>query len=150
MVTVNRTTQQDRDRKTMAAIQKYLMQLTSILIAGVSYTPAQLTALFKEDSDIADAATNARQDFLAAATAARNQRAKMGPIRAGFRSFLMNMFTDPSTIAEFGFTTRKRAVPSAETTAAAVDKRNATRAARHTMGKNQKKAVETMVVSSIA
>jgi hypothetical protein len=138
MTTINRTTQQDRDRKSIAAIQKYLMQLASMLVAGVAYTPAQFIALLQKDIDLADAASNAREDLRVAAEAARQQRATMTPILVGFRAFLENMFTDPSTIAEFGFLPRTRSKPTAETTAVAVNKRAATRAARHTMGSKQK------------
>ena len=122
MTKINRTTQQDRDRKSIAAIQKYLMQLATMLVAGVAYTPAQFIALLQKDIDLADAASNAREYFRVAAGAARQQRATMTPILVGFRAFLENMFTDPSTIAEFGFLSRTRSKPTAETTAVAVSK----------------------------
>ena len=150
MTTINRTTQQDRDRKSIAAIQKYLMQLASMLVAGVAYTPAQFIALLQKDIDLADAASNAREDLRVAAGAARQQRATMTPILVGFRAFLENMFTDPSTIAEFGFSPRKRSKPTAETAADAVKKRAATRAARHTMGPKQKQDIKGTVPAAPA
>ncbi len=145
MTKINRTTQQDRDRKSIVAIQKYLMQLASMLVAGVAYTPAQFIALLQKDIDLADAASNAREDLRVAAGAARQQREAMTPILAGFRAFLENMFTDPSKIAEFGFLPRTRSKPKAETAATAVKKRAATRAARHTMGPKQKQDIKGTV-----
>jgi hypothetical protein len=44
MTTINRTTQQDRDRKIIAATQKHLSNQASIVVAGVSYTPPALIA----------------------------------------------------------------------------------------------------------
>ena len=142
---ISRTSQQDRARKSIAAIQKYLMQLASMSVAGVSYTPTEFIALLQKDIDLADAASNAREDFLVATTVASQQRATMAPIMGGFRHFLENMFSDPSTIAEFGFPPRKRGTSTAETKAAAVNKRAATRAARHTMGRQQKKDIKGTV-----
>ncbi len=141
MSNINRATQQDRDRKAIAAIQKYLMKLATILVTGMTVTPAELIAMLQKDIDLADAATNAREAFLAAAAATAENRAKMVPILAGFRAFLGNMFTDPSILAEFGFPVRKRTVPTADAKAAAVNKRSATRKARHTMGKKQKASI---------
>jgi hypothetical protein len=138
----NRPTQQDRNRKAIAATQKYLTKIATVLVAGVSYTPAEIIALLQKDIDVADAATGARNALLVAAAAARDQRARMTAFRTGFRAFLENMFTDPGTVAEFGFTPRTRRAPTAETKAAAVDKRNATRAARHTMGPRQKAPIK--------
>ena len=149
MPLVNRVTQQDRDRKAIAAIRKYLATLQSILIAGVAYTPDQLIALFQKDADSADAATHARANLLAAAQAASTQRALMRPVLVGFRSFLHNQFSDPSIITEFGFTPRKPGKPSVETKATAAVKAKATRAARHTLGKNQKQAIKGNVVGVV-
>ncbi len=145
---INRSTQQDRARKAIAAIQKYLMQLASMYVAGVSYTPTQFIALLQKEVDLEDAASNSREDLRVAAAAARQQRATMVPIMVGFRAFLQNMFTDPSTIAEFGFSPRSRSKTTVEVKTAAVNKRAATRAARHTMGPKQKKDVKGTVAAT--
>jgi hypothetical protein len=149
MPLINRVTQQDRDRKTIAAIRKYLVTLQSILIAGVTYTPDQLIALFQKDADLADAATRARGNLFAAAQAASAQRTLMRPVLVGFRSFLHNQFSDPSIVAEFGFTPRKQGKPSVETKATAAVKAKATRVARHTLGKNQKQAIKGDVLGVV-
>jgi hypothetical protein len=52
----------------------------------------------------------------------------------------------PDALADFGLSARKsRVSPKSETVTAAVAKRKATRAARHTMGKVQKKDVKGAV-----
>ena len=142
---INRTTQQDRNRKSIAAIQKYLINLRRCPSPGWPTPRRQFIALLQKDIDLADAASNAKEDLLVAAAAARQQRATMAPIMVGFRAFLENMFTDPSTIAEFGFPPRKRSNSTAEAKTAAVNKRAATRTARHTMGPKQKKDIKGTV-----
>jgi hypothetical protein len=141
MPKINRTTQQDRDRKMIAAIQKYLMALSSILIRGVVYTPAQLIALLQNDIATADAATKAKASLHDAVTAAKAQRATMAPFLTGFRTYVLNQFKDASTISDFGFTPQKEPTRTVADKAAAATKAKATRAARHTLGSTQKKTV---------
>jgi hypothetical protein len=130
------------NRKTVAAAQKYLTSIPTIRIAGVDHTAATIVAVVEEDIALADAATRARQDLISAAAAVRRQKAKLAPFRAGLRAFLENQFGDPATVAEFGYASRSPQVPSAETKALAVEKRKATRAARHTMGSRQRLKVK--------
>ncbi|MGO9833919.1 MAG: hypothetical protein ACLP1X_06870 [Polyangiaceae bacterium] len=137
----NRTAQQDRDRKMIAAIQKYLMALTSILIRGVGYTPAQLITLLQNDIAAADAATKAKAALHDAVTAAKTQRATMGPLLVGFRTFVLNQFKDASVISDFGFSPQKEPTRLVADKATAATKAKATREARHTMGPKQKKTV---------
>jgi hypothetical protein len=60
------------------------------------------------------------------------------------------MFAEsPDTLAEFGMTAPKKAERSAAVKAGAVAKNKATRVARHTMGKNQKKAVKGAVNATL-
>jgi hypothetical protein len=145
MTTLNRPTQQDRDRKTLAAIQKYLMQMTAITIAGVTQTPQQLIQQFQTYMQTADAATQARATFLSAAATARTTQTASRPFRRGFRSFIENTFADPSILAEFGLPPHKTATVTVDTKAAAAAKSLATRKARHTLGKQQKKAIHGTV-----
>jgi hypothetical protein len=49
---------------------------------------------------------------------------------------------DPSTLADFGITLPARQIPNTATKSAAVQKRAATRQARHTMGTRQKANVK--------
>ncbi len=50
-----------------------------------------------------------------------------------------------SVLGDFGFSSPKRQTPDEATKAAAVGKRAATRAARHTMGKRQKAGIKGAV-----
>jgi len=141
MSRTSRATQQDRDRKIIAAIQKYLMALVSILIRGVSYTPAQVITMLQNDIAAADAATKAKASLHDAVTVAKAQRAVTGPFLAGFRTFILNQFKDASIITDFGFTPQEVTKVPVKVKAAAQTKAKATRTARNTMGPKQKKAV---------
>jgi hypothetical protein len=140
-MSTNRTTEQDRDRKMIAAIQKYLMSIASILIRGVGYTPAQLITFLQNDIAAADAATKAKAALHDAVIAAKTQRATMTPLLSGFRTYVLNQFKDASVIAEFGLTPQKASTRTVAVKAAAATKAKATRAARNTMGPKQKKSV---------
>jgi hypothetical protein len=141
MPNTNRATQQDRDRKMIAAIQKYLMALASILIRGVGYTPAQIITLLQNDIAAADAATKAKAALHDAVIAAKAQRATVGPFLTGFRTYILNQYKDASIISDFGFTPQKEPARTVADKAASATKAKATRTARHTMGAKQKKKV---------
>jgi hypothetical protein len=141
MPNANRATQQDRERKIVAAIQKYLMAIASILIRGVSYTPAQIITLLQNDIAAADAATKAKAALHDAVIAAKAQRATTGPFLTGFRTYVLNQFKDASIISDFGFTPQKAPARTVANKATAATKAKATRTARHTMGAKQKKSV---------
>jgi hypothetical protein len=141
MPKINRATQQDRDRKMIAAIQKYLMSIVSILVRGVGYTPAQLITLLQNDIAAADAATKAKAALHDAVIAAKTQRATMTPLLTGFRTYILNQFKDASIISDFGFTPQKEPARTVADKATAATKAKATRTARHTMGAKQKKSV---------
>jgi hypothetical protein len=150
MPNANRATQQDRDRKMIAAIQKYLMALASILIRGVGYTPAQIITLLQNDIAAADAATKAKAALHDAVIAAKAQRATMIPLLTGFRTYILNQYKDASIISDFGFTPQKQTARPVADKAAAATKAEATRKARHTMGAKQKKSVTGTTAAAAA
>jgi hypothetical protein len=149
MPTLKRARRQDRDRKMIAASRKYLSNRTAILIAGVSYTPAEFIAAIEHDAAIDDAATKAKTAFLAAAAAANGQHAATRSFFAGVKTYVQNQFSDPNTIAEFGLTSPRVKESDAATKALAVDKRRATRKARHTLGKKPKARIKGDVTGAV-
>jgi hypothetical protein len=75
--------------------------------------------------------------------AERDERAKSRALVTGVRQALQAAFADSAeTLAKYGLKPRKKPVVSPQTRVAAAAKAKATRAARHTMGSNQKKAVK--------
>jgi hypothetical protein len=142
MTTLSRAAQQDLARKVLLAIDHNLPPQTSVTVAGTPYTRDALVASVQQDIDTADAATNAKTVFFNAAAAARERRAERKRFYRGLKAYVENQFTDPNVIAEFGFAPQKTATPSAAAKLVATQKRAATRKARHTMGKNQKKGIK--------
>jgi hypothetical protein len=80
----------------------------------------------------------------------------MGPVIRAYQGYLVSLLGNaPSTLAELGLAPRKAPTPlTVEQKATAAAKRAATRAARHTMGSVQKKAVtgdvKSVVITPVA
>jgi len=142
MKPLNKPTRSDRNRQAIAGVKKHYANVPSLVIDGVSYTPAEVEKVLQDSIDAADATAAAAAVFHKAVAAERAANAKGDAVYRGLRSFLINQYkTSPDTLADFGITLPTRQVPDAATVAAAVDKRAATRAARHTQGKRQKAGV---------
>jgi hypothetical protein len=76
----------------------------------------------------------------------RALRTSVTRVLRGLREHLLNVFGDTSpALADFGLAPPKKPLTTPEKKAAAADKMRATRAARHTMGKKQKKAIKGVV-----
>jgi hypothetical protein len=128
----------------IAGTNKHLAGVTRVMVAGGSLTPSQVTSQLQEivnlraDVDTAKAVTKAK---LAA------EKADMPRLRVfldAYVTFVKAAFgTSPDVLADFGVQPKKAAAPATVTAkAAAAAKRKATRAARHTMGTQQRKAVK--------
>jgi hypothetical protein len=146
MATVNKQTVQARDGQVIVGLQKHLQNLASLVILGVTYTPAELMALFQSDIDSANAVTTAKAKHKDLVLANRALGKKVRLVRTGLRGLVRNMFGDVAEIlADFGFTPPKVAKLTADQKAQAAQKVVATRKVRHTMGKKQKKNVKGAV-----
>ena len=147
-MTTNRTTQQDRDRKMIAAIKQHLSSQQAIVIRGVTYTPDSLVEVVQADLNTADVATQAKSKLKDASAAAKASRAKLRTFITGFRAYLLNMFTDAAVITDFGFTPQKTVTKTVAVKAVAATKVVATRKARNTLGKVQKKNIKGTVTTT--
>ena len=133
----NKATRQNSNRKIVGAIKKHLSG--TVTLEGVKYTPAKLAKMFQEGIGIADAtATAAKTWHVAVATEKENTQALAG-VQLSLRNHVSATFGETGTeFSDFGFTPRAVRAVDVATKAEAVEKRGATRAARHTMGKRQK------------
>jgi hypothetical protein len=129
-------------------VTKHLTGVTSMTLAGGSYTPAQITTKLSEVVSLhtgVDAAKASTKGKLAA------EKAAMPALRT-FMSALVTFIKagyggQPDVLADFGIQPPKARAPlTVEAKAAAAAKRKATRAARNTMGSKQKKGVKGNVV----
>jgi hypothetical protein len=132
----------DRNRKALAGIRKHYASAPTMVLDGVSYALTDIEKTLQGSIDAADATTAATATFHKTVDAERTANASADAVYAGLKTFVTTQFkTSPDVMADFGFTPSSRQVPDAATVAAAVEKRTATRVARHTMGKRQKAKV---------
>jgi hypothetical protein len=130
-------------KQLIAGAEKHLTGVTQVPLAGGSYTPAQITSTLqslvnlRSDVDASKASTRAK---------IANEATRMPALRAflsAFESFVKGAFgPSPDVLADFGIIPKVRVPLTVEAKAAAAAKRASTRAARHTLGTKQKKAVK--------
>jgi hypothetical protein len=126
----------------IAGTKKHLANVTQVMLAGGSFTPAQVTERLQElvnlrnDVDAAKASTKAK---LAA------EKANMPALRThmdALVTFVKAAFGNaPDVLADFGLHPKARTPLTVEAKTAAAAKRKATRAARHTTGPKKKLSV---------
>jgi hypothetical protein len=145
-MTINKSKVIDRDRQTIAGIHKYYANVPSMVLDGVSYTPADIVKILQDQLDGLDASAAAQGVYRKAVAGATAASVKANALYGVFRRRVLNDFkTSHDVLGEFGLLLPQRQIPSAETKAKAVEKRDATRQARHTMGKRQKADIKGTV-----
>jgi hypothetical protein len=134
----------------IAGTNKHFANTSSLAFASATFTPAQVTASLqtivnlRTDVDTAKALTKAK------VAAERTQTPTLRSFMAAFESFVRATFgNSPDVLADFGLTKKARTPLTVEAKAAAAAKRKATRAARHTMGAQQKKSVKGAVTGIV-
>jgi hypothetical protein len=140
-----------RDAKIVDGIQKHLQGVTSLQLAGSSYGPADLVKRVQSRASQAAAVTAANATWHAAVAAEKELNHELAPVIRGLRQYVFNAFGTASTVpADFGFTATARKPLTPEEKVARAAKAKATRAARHTMGKVQKKKVTGATAAATA
>ena len=140
----NRPSNQARDLKIIAAIQQYLSNVPSLQIAGTTFTPAQLIALFQSQIDSAKNVGTQKEGWRTVVQADRALAKKVTLVLRGLKAHVRNVFgADPTNPAALAFDALPRAPKvSPQTKVEASGKRRATRTARHTQGKRQKARIK--------
>ena len=133
-------------QKLMAGTTKHLTGTTPVLLGGSSYTPSQINdklqaiVNLRSDVDASKASTKAKL------TAETTQMPALRTFTGALVSFIKGAYaSQPDVLADFGISPKARTPLTAEAKTAAVVKRAATRAARHTLGTVQKKSVKGAV-----
>jgi hypothetical protein len=147
---LNRANRRDSYRLAVAGIDKYLATEPSLPIRGTSPTPLELKQALQGHIDDVDQADVARARWTDTVTAQRTSERRTMPMLSALKTFVTLKFGPDAVavLADFGFTPAKQVQKTVETKKQAVEKSRATRTARHTMGKKQKKAVKGTVPSS--
>jgi hypothetical protein len=130
----------DQAKHLIAGTTKHLTGITQVILEGSTYTPTDITnkltqiVTIRSDVDAAKASTKAK---LATET---NFMPALRSFLAAYVSYVKAAFgSTPDALADFGMQPKKARTPATvEQMAAAVAKRAATRAARHTMGPKQR------------
>jgi hypothetical protein len=143
---INKTTRLSRLQKIQAGIGKHLSNVSSITLGGVSYAPADLEKLIQADLDTMKASAKAHADWLAQVSVERNSHTKVGPVLRLLKAYVISLFGETQDasgkLEDFGYSPRKPSLKTLAVKVEARDQAKATREARHTMGKQQKKAVK--------
>ena len=116
-------------------------------VGGANLTQAQAAQSLQDVVDTLQGVETAKAALKAKQDAARAQQVSQDTFVNAYETIIKGMLGNSADVlADFGLAPRKaRKQPSAEEKAVAAAKRNATREARHTMGKNQKKTVKGAV-----
>jgi hypothetical protein len=131
--------------QSIIGVQKHFSTGT-LLVAGKTFTAAQLVTLFQSLIDAINLAIAARAARVKAVANVRALETTVLPVHRELIAFVeASLGRDPTLLADFGEQPVARKTPTAATKAVAVQKREATRAARHTAGPVQKKAVKGTV-----
>jgi hypothetical protein len=118
-----------------------------LTVGGVAYTVSALTALLQSSVDLREAVDVSKAAAKAKIEAERAQAPSLRGVISAYAAYVKATFgNSPEALANFGLPPRKARTPlTAEQKTAAVAKRAATRAVRHTMSSKQKKAVKGSV-----
>jgi hypothetical protein len=143
MSNINRSQSQLADQSLFDGITQNPQPFPLVMMGGKPVAATEVTTALQARLDTNRRALSARVAMQAAVKADRDEREKSRALVTAVRSALQTAFAEsPETLAKFGLKPRKQPVVSPETRVAAAAKARATRAARHTMGSNQKKQVK--------
>jgi hypothetical protein len=142
---------QSRNNNMIQGIEKHLSGESEIALAGETYTPKRLIMLIQSQTDsIADVAAT-KAAHVDAVKSNRAVSAKVTKTVRGLRNYVLNKFGEQSgPLADFGFAPPKAATRTSEEKALAAKKGKATRDARGTKGKQQKKGIKGVLPDASA
>ena len=137
---INLSVIQARYTQVMVGIQKHIT--SPVVLIGVTYAQTALLQLFQSWGTAAVAVATAKAQYHAAVVAEEMLFKTCQAVWLALQSYARITYaTDTAALADFGYVPVKHTAPTPAVKAAAAVKAKATRAARHTMGKNQKKLV---------
>jgi hypothetical protein len=139
------------NRQAIAGVQKHFASTPTIVLDGTPATPTNVIATLQGANDAIDRAAAAEKAFHDAVSAKNAAVAKGSALVGALKNLVKSQIgSSHGVLGDFGFSTPTRQTPDEATKAAAVVKRAATRAARHTMGKRQKAPIKGVVQATPA
>jgi hypothetical protein len=135
----------------LIALKKYMKTKTAMTVSGEQMKLADLTDVYQAAIDTRTALVPQRAAYDKALAARDSAEVMRQATDKKLKAWVVNAFGANSQEAqEFGFLPTKVTEKSADTKATAVEKALATRKARGTMGKNQKKHIKGTIVAPAA
>ena len=137
----------------MAGLNKHFSNAAGsqpVSFGGVTYALADLTQRLQSFVDLCDRVDTAKAAYQEQLNEADTQKPALRPLISGCKAFVRVHFgNSPGVLVDFGLAPRKVPAPrTVEDKAVAVEKGLATRKARHTMGRSQKKQVKGAVATA--
>jgi hypothetical protein len=150
-MTTSKSKEASRAEQLIAGTKQHFATATSLAFAGSTFTPAQVEASLQTLADLREAVDTAKTATRAKVAAEKAQAPSLRSFMSAYVTFVKATFgAQPDVLAHFGLVPKKAPTPlTVEQKAAATAKRDATRAARHTMGPKQKKAVKGTVTTIV-
>ncbi len=138
------------DQSLIGGLGNIASTIPNFVVGGATIPMKDIVTTLQARLVTAKAAESARVTWRAAVQADREQRAKTKALVSVIKQTLLQYFAGQTdTLATFGLTPRKPRVVKPEGKVIAAAKANATRAARHTMGKKQKAAIVGALDSNV-
>ena len=145
---ISRNTQQARVLALIAGVQKHLLN-TSLIVDGTTFTGAQLVQSL-QGRVTANAAVVTAKAAWQSAIKTDTDPAAVTFVAQLTQAIRIMYASSVDVLADFGVAPRKVRVVDPATQVEAAAKARATRAARHTLGKNQKKSIKGSVATAAA
>ena len=135
------------DSNIVTGFQKHLMSGPPLLIAGATYSSADIIKMFEERVAALKANEAARAAMLTTLSKGNQELTSTKALAAAVRRYLEVMFShDSAALADFGLKPKKKpAKLSGAASVTKVEKAKATRTARHTLGKKQKAKIKGVI-----
>jgi hypothetical protein len=155
MTTINKNKEVSSVKQLMAGANEHFPTAAGtppMSIGGAKYTLADLTQRLQTFVDISEGVDTAKAAYQEKLNEATTQMPALRSLISAFKAYVRaNFGNSPGDLVDFGLVPRKVPQPrTVEARAIAVEKGLATRKARKTMGKNQKKLVTGTVDATAA
>jgi hypothetical protein len=138
-----KSTKRGRNEAMMSGIRKYLSSLATIKIDGVTYTPAELVAVYQRHLDKLKEVAEKEAAWRAAVQDENALEQDIQKLTVKLNLYVGATFgPSAAKLLEFGIRPRGKPITSAETKRHAVEARRRTRKLRWTMGPKQRKKIK--------
>src|SRR5258708_1989873 len=145
----NRPTTQSRCSKATAGVVKHYAGVANLTLPGGTWTPTDIEATLRAPIDALNTAHTTKATWQQAVKTGSATKSKALALLAALKAYLVAIHGNGAVdlLADFGFAPAKPRKVTVRSKVTAVDKTHATRVARHTMGKKQRKLVKGTVAS---